>query len=69
MTAIQGKDTQLLSPELPRGSRLLVGTVGHIRGSALLAGLRTFKEAVAKSISNRLFDVRNRRSRITARSA
>ena len=69
MTATQRKGTQLLSPELPRGSRLLVGAVGHMRDSALLAGLCTFKEAVTKSISNGAFGARNRRSRVTARNA
>jgi len=59
---------QLLSPELPRGSRLLVGAVGHMRGSALLAGLHTFKKVVAKSISNGPFGARNQRLRVTARS-
>ena len=69
MTATQRKGTQLLSPELPKGSRLLVDAVGHMRDDTLLAELRTFKEVVAKSISNGLFGARNQRSRVTARSA
>ena len=59
MTATQRRSTQLLSPELSRGSRLLVGAVGHMRGGALPAGLRTFKKAVVKSISNGPFGARN----------
>ena len=69
LTATQRRGTQLLSPKLPRGNRLLVGAVGHMRGGALLAGLCTFKKAVTKSISNGAFGARNRRSRVTARSA
>ena len=69
MTATQRRGTQLLSPELPRGSRLLVGTMGHMRGGALLTGLRTFKKAVANSVSNGPFGARNQGSRVTARSA
>jgi len=40
-----------------------------MRGDALLTGLRTFKEVVAKNISNGVFGARNWGLRVIAKSA
>jgi len=47
---------------------MLTVTQRRVRGSTLLAELRTFKKVVAKSISNGAFGARNWRSRVIARS-
>jgi len=59
---------QLLSPKLPRDSRLLVDIVGHVRGDVLFTELSSFKKTIVNSINSQTFGVRNWRSRIIAKS-